>query len=194
MKVSIIAKLDDNWFEFETPHTKLKSILNHLKQIKGTKFVKRIMESKCKYILVDSTGMFAPITLREDVVLEEFRKFDNLLVIEDITGKGGAIVSAIGSAALVTAQGALTTLGTFVAAAINIAISIALQFIIQALSPSPEFNTDPAASQADQRLSNLYNGVPLIRHQGGVCPMVFGRPYCGGVLISAGIYTSDVVA
>jgi hypothetical protein len=190
MKVSIIAKLDEDWFEFETSQTKLRSILNHLKQLKGIKYVKELMKKPCKFILTDSTGRFTPIALREEVLLEEFNKFDGLLILRDIEGSGGAIVAAIGSTALVTAEGALTTLGMFVASAINIAISIGLQFLIQVLSPTPEFANDPANSQ--KGISNLYNGAPLIREQGGVCPLVFGRPYCGGVLLSSGLTTSDV--
>jgi predicted phage tail protein len=196
MKVRVVAKLDRDWFEFDTKQTKLRSILNHLKQLKGSKYVNKITIGKYKYILHDSTGMFAPIALAESVALQEFNKFDNLFIIEDIVGSGEAIVLAMGSAALTTAAtagttAALTILGAVVATAINLAISIALQFIIQALSPSPEYNSDPAVSQASRKLSNLFNGVPLVREQGGVCPMVFGEPYCGGVLISVGLFTSE---
>lgn len=199
MKVSIIAKLDKDWFDFKTPHTTLKSILNHLKQLKDGWYVKRIIANRCKYILVDTTGIFAPIVIREEISLQNFNKFDSLLIIEDIQGSGAAIVMATENAALMTAATAttaasLTTLGMFVAATINIAISIALQYIIQALSPTPEFANDPAATQGAKQTSNLYNGAPLIREQGGVYPLVFGRTFCGGVLISSGIYTSDVVA
>jgi predicted phage tail protein len=72
-----------------------------------------------------------------------------------------------------------------------LAISTGLNMLMSALSPTPEFSQDPAAAQ---NKSNLFNGAPIVRNQGGSVPLIFGNPYCGAVLISSGAFTEEVTA
>ena len=173
--------------EIETSFTSLRSILNHIKQLQGAEFTAELVANQAKYVLIDSTNRLKPVALSYELTLQDFSMFDTLLIVRDIEGEGEAIaVGAFGMTA-----GAVST--AIVGAVINIALSIALSYAIQALSPTPEFNTDPAATQVDVRTSNLFNGAPLIREQGGITPLIFGCPFAGGVLISTGITTSDSI-
>lgn len=184
MLVRIVRGLTDV-IEVETSFTSLRSILNYLKQLYGEEFTKELMEQEYKYVLVDSTNRLNPVAIGYEIALQDFSMFDSLILTKDVSGEGDAIAGVIlQGAGGATAQAAL-------GAVINVGLAIALSYAIAALSPTPEFNTDPSTSQSDARTSNLFNGAPLIREQGGCAPLVFGHPFCGGVLISTGVTTSD---
>jgi len=61
--------------------------------------------------------------------------------------------------------------------------------IAMALSPTPEFDEDPA--EALKKTSSLFKGSPNIREEGGSVPYACGEAHVGGVLISAGMYAED---
>lgn len=190
MLVRIVRGLTEV-IEVETSFTSLRSILNYLKQLYGEEFTKELMEQEYKYVLVDSTNRLNPVAIGYEIALQDFSMFDTIFLVKAVAGDGGAVATAIGMTVVQAGVTTLTLAGQIVASIINVALSIALSYAIQALCPTPEFSQDPAASQAETRASNLFNGIPLLREQGGITPLVFGSPFCGGVLISTGITTSD---
>lgn len=173
--------LQGQYAEVETSFTSLKSIFNYLSWHYPE--LAACSKQACKYIMLDSTEKLPSVALHPSLIGQDLGKYDTLVVTDEVAGSGELVAAGLGF-----------TVGTFaytaVAVVVNIAITIGLNFAMQALAPSPEFNSDPAATQTDNLTSNLFNGIPLIREQGGITPLVFGNPFCGGVLISAAIVTS----
>lgn len=191
MKVSVIRSHDDV-LSVDLPVSDIKSVLAGLKFQFGEELTDDILNNQYKYVLMREDDPESAIALSPEVLGSSFEGYDTLIVARDIEGSGEWIAIAIGGAlATTTAAGAvvLTTAGMIVAAVINIAISIGLSFLMSALSPTPEFASDP--TEAQKKTSALFNGAPIIREQGGIVPWVFGAPYCGGVLISSGVSSED---
>lgn len=184
VKVAISLR---NTEEFSIEASDLRSILNYLKYLKGPEYTKAIMDGNFKYVLMDSKNQIEPIGLLPEVLLSDFGDYDTLCIIHEVCGEGTAILLAIGAAAYL--GGAAFSI---VAAVINIVISIAVSFIMSLLSPTPEFSSDPSLA-VNNKQSSLFKGAPLIREQGGSVPIIFGNPFCGGVLISSGVSTEDVI-
>jgi len=172
--------------KFEFAASSLKEVLMMLKLRKGGEFTEKLMQTNYKFILFDSAGKLEPIGLIPEVLFSEIKDYDTLIIFPELKGEVSAAVVAgvIGVAAT-------SATAVIVAAVINIVISIAISFIISLISPTPEFSSDP--SQAQLKQSSLFNGAPLIREQGGSVPLVFGNPFAGGVLISSGVSTEDVI-
>lgn len=189
MKVNVVLSLR-NVDKFEIDTTGIKNILSYIKNIKGETYINNLMEGNFKYILTDSTEKLKPIALMPEVIFSDFTGYDNIYIIHEICGEGTAILIAIGAASSATAIGASIPL-SIAALTINLAISIAISFVISLLSPTPEFSSDPGL--VDRKQSNLFEGAPLIREQGGSVPIIFGKPFFGGVLISSGISTEDII-
>lgn len=170
----------------ETPYNHLKEILSFLKLTKGKEFTDSLINTNYVYMLEDAEGTIIP--LHPEVILSELPKNSTLIALPEVLGHGTAIVIALGIAGSTAA--AITVTGAIVAAIINIVISLAITFLISLLSPTPEFSDDP--SQAQLKQSNLFNGAPMLRNQGGSVPIVYGNPFAGGVLISSGVSTEDI--
>jgi predicted phage tail protein len=165
----------------------IRQVLAGIKHILGNELRDKIASNEMYLILEDSKGLIPSICLANNVISSEFTGFDTLHIVPNIDGEGGAIVAFVAGAAF-----AASTAGVIVAAVINIGIAIAIGVIMDAISPTPSFSNDPSATQSARKLeSNLYNGAPNIREQGGSVPLVFGRPNFGGVLISAGITAEE---
>lgn len=177
--------------EFDIEATGIKTILNYLKMVKGAEYTTRLMEGGFKYVLADSNEKLEPIGLVPEVMFGEFLGYDTLYIIHEVCGEvtvaivGGAVLGATG-----VVIGATTAF--VLAAVINMVIAIAISFIISLLSPTPEFSSDPSQS-VDRKQSSLFNGAPMIREQGGIVPIVLGNPFAGGVLISSGVTTEDII-
>jgi predicted phage tail protein len=196
MKVDVFKTVNDrDQFDFEV--TSIKEVLNALTLHCGTDYVDSLIDGSYKFILFTENDSKAPIYLMPEVVFTELSGYDQLVLIPEVKGATGAeIALAIGgalTATTVTATGAtvvtLTTLGTVVAATINVAMAVGLSLAMQALSPTSEFSNDP--SDAQRKQSSLFNSSPIIREQGGSVPIVYGNPYCGGVLIASSITTAE---
>ena len=198
MKVKVFEDLN-SFEEFEFEVSTIKEILSGLKLHKGKEFTDKIIENNCKYILLPKDDEGKPVALVPDVVLADISEYETLLIIPEINGEVSAAVVAgalygAGAAAAVTAGTAtltVTLVSYAVAAVINIAISMALNMIMSLLSPTKEFSpsSDPASGQKNN--SNLFNGAPLIREQGGSVPLAFGEGFAGGVLISSSLTTVE---
>lgn len=178
--------------DFSVDANDIRSILNYLKHVKGSEYVHAITQGQFKYVLMDSTEKLEPIGLMPEVIFSTFEGYDTLYIIHEVCGEGTAILVAVGAAASAAAVSASIALSA-IALIINVVISIAISFIINLLAPTPEFSSDPAQAQANNKQSSLFNGAPLIREQGGIVPIIFGNPFCGGVLISSGVSTEDVI-
>ena len=197
MQVQVVQSLNNiDIFNFDVSN--VKEVLMMLKHQKGQEYTDNIIKNKFKYVLLDSLGIEEPLALREEVIFSAIAPYDTICIIADIEGEvtvsvGVAIVGylASASAATIATSAALTLATIAVTAAINIAIAFAVSFVISLLSPTPEFSSDP--SQAQLKQSNLFNGAPLIREQGGIVPLIYGNPFCGGVLISSGLTTEETI-
>jgi predicted phage tail protein len=167
----------------------IKEVLSLLKLLKGNDYINNLLNNEHYFILMDSNNPESAVALNPEVIFSEFDSFDTLFIVPNLEGDIGAVVAGaiLGAAAAGTA--AFVAITIIVDVIVAIAISMALNLIMQALSPTPEFSKDP--SQAQQNVSNLFNGAPVIREQGGSVPLVFGNPYCGGVLISSGIFSEE---
>ena len=188
-----LAEID----EFDIAESKIQGILNAIKSIKGSEYTDKILEGKFSYIVGKSLEDKEPIVLLPDVILSDLSDFSILYIIADISGSEpisatmilSASIAMTGSLAVDAAVAGLIALVANIS--ILAAAGFALSSIMSALSPTPTFSSDPAQTQSKQ--SSLFNGAPLIREQGGSVPMVFGSPYCGGVLISSSITTADIL-
>lgn len=172
--------------EAEVQGATLPVLLNGLKQAVGKQVTDFVTQNVMKYVLVDTSGRKKPVGLCKEVAFGEFKGFDRLVVCEEGSVVEGSLPVAFVMAALALESVLVGTLVTF---AINLAIGFALNMIMSLLSPTPTFGDDPANTQAT---SSLFENAPLIRKQGGSCPLIFGSPYCGGVLINIKISSSDV--
>jgi len=176
--------------EFEVSATSLKEVLNFLKHTEGASLTDELLHNKFKYVLADSTNKEEPIALRPEVVWSEFGTYDILFIVPEVSGEVTAAVLIPILAGLTEYTLVIATVAAFV---INTAIAIGISALISLISPTPEYDNDPSRAQANLKQSNLFNGAPLIREQGGIVPIIFGNPYCGGVLISSGASTEDII-
>jgi hypothetical protein len=119
-----------------------------------------------------------------------------VLILPDV-GAGipvAAVAAGFGaaaSAAVAAGTISMTTIAIYaVTAIINIGLSIGLNMLMNALSPTQSFdnNTNPA----EHKTSNLFNSTKLVRGQGGSVPVVFGAPHCTGVLIGSSISSIEI--
>lgn len=183
MRVEVFHDIN-NFDSFDLSIGSVREALNALTLHKGADYVEAIINDKHKFVLYALDGSREPVYLSPEVVFSPFEGFDGLMIVPEIGGEvtAAAVAGVIGVAA--TSWTAI-----IVAAVINLAISVALSVVVQMLSPTIEFSNDPAFAQQNQ--SSLFNGAPIIREQGGSVPIVFGNPYCGGVLISSGVTTAE---
>ena len=172
----------------------VKEVLSLIKLQKGAEYLDQLMSQDYKFILANSNTFEDSIALNTDVLFSTFDNYDTLFLVKDIDGNEPVSVGSFMLAAFTAATGVeVAGLSTFVVGMIgSIAIGagmIGLNMIMSALSPTPEFSSDPAAKQNS---SALFNGAPIIRNQGGSVPLVFGNPYAGAVLISSGVFSEEV--
>jgi len=196
MLVKVFNSLSDI-DEFTIEETSIQSILNSIKFIKGKDYTDKIIENRFSYIVGKSLEDKEPVVLVPEVILTDLSDFKVLYIIAEISGSEpisatmvlSASIAMTGSLAVSAAvAGAIALVANL---AILAAVGFAISSVMSALSPTPTFSSDPSQTQSKQ--SSLFNGAPLIREQGGSVPMVFGSPYCGGVLISSSITTADML-
>lgn len=194
MKVKVFEGVND-FYEMDLQINSVREVIAGIKLHKGAEFARNVVEGKYKYILIPKNEEEKPIALIPDVILSDVSGFKELLIIKDVEGEVKAAMIAPLVGASVAASGAIVgsaaaiALTYTVTAIINIAISIALNMIMSLISPTKEFSSDPSSAQRNN--SNLFNGAPLIREQGGSVPLAFGYGFAGGVLISSSLTTSE---
>jgi hypothetical protein len=178
----------EQYGEKELEVENLNQLLAGLKFLCGHEFSQELMKATCYFILTkkDSPENFLP--LRPDLGITDFGEFDTLLIIPEVSGDIPvpllliAAVSSLTGLSAATAGAALATIG-------NMLIATALSAVVQLISPTPEFKSDPSNSQS--RRSSLFNGPATITEQGGSVPLVYGNPFCSGVVISSGLTNEE---
>ena len=192
-KLNVVILSGENPEVFELFASNIKEVVSLLRLQKGDTFADELLNNNYKFVLADSTREDSFVALVPEVVFSTFEGFDVLFIAPDISGE-----EPISTAWLAAAMAVASTTGMTLATTLMImntiallAISTGLNMLMSALSPTPEFSQDPAAAQ---NKSNLFNGAPIVRNQGGSVPLIFGNPYCGAVLISSGAFTEEVTA
>lgn len=183
MQVNIIRAHDDV-LSIDLQADNIKSILSGLKLHFGQALTDSLLSDGYRYVLLNKDAPESAVAVVPEVMMSPFTGYDTLVIVRDIDGEATA-------AGVAGYLGVSLFWGAVIAIAINIAVSIAISAIMQAISPTPEFSSDPATAQASNKRSALFNGAPVIREQGGVVPWILGAPYCGGVLISSGVSSED---
>jgi predicted phage tail protein len=193
-KLNVVILSGENPEVFELFASNIKEVVSLLRLQKGDSFADELLNNNYKFVLADSTREDSFVALVPEVVFSSFEGFDTLLIVPEIEGKTGIELAGMAAVAgaLASATGMSLATALFIVNTITMmAISIGLNMLMSALSPTPEFSQDPAAAQ---NKSNLFNGAPIVRNQGGSVPLIFGNPYCGAVLISSGAFTEEVTA
>jgi len=187
MLVRIVRTLEDIE-EINSAGTCLKEVLSLLP--KDT--LEDLKEYTLHFILTDSTGTLDTVELNPDIADTSFKGYDTLHLIRDVEGEFTAAIlaSTIAGAGMVPAAGLAGIGWTIGAMALNLALSLAVSAVIQALTPTQTFKGDASSLQNSP---SLYNNAPLVREQGGSVPLICGEPFCGGVLISSSLSTSETV-
>ena len=180
MKVTIIK--GDEITADDLAITDIRSCLSLLKMRYGQRFTDELLENSYKFILRDNSEKLSPIALTPEVITSDMAAYDELYIIQDLGGE-------VPAAALVGVMGLGSTGAIFAAAAINLALSFALNMVMSALSPTNTFDSDPSANQ---KTSNLFNGGVATTEAGGSVPYLFGNFYgSAGVVISASVETTE---
>jgi predicted phage tail protein len=195
MKVKLFKNLND-CDEFETSLTDIRDILSFIKLRTSKEFLENFLARKYKYVLYSEVEGIEPVALEPEIITSTLSIYDTLLIIPEFEGEIPAVaVAGIIGVGTVTASGVLVAttaqliLIYAITAIVNIAISLAISMITQALSPTQEFASDPAMAQTKQ--SSLFNGAPIIREQGGIVPLCYGEGFAGGVLISSSLTSTQ---
>lgn len=190
-KLNVVFLKGENPEVFELFASNIKEVVSLLRLQKGDEFVNEFLDNKYKFVLANSKEEDNFVALVPEVVFSTFEGYDILFIVPEVEGKEPITVAwtaAAMSIASTTGMTVATTLMIMNTIAL-MAASIGLNMLMSALSPTPEFSQDPAATQ---NKSNLFNGAPIVRNQGGSVPLIFGNPYAGAVLISSGSFTEEV--
>ena len=177
---------------FDVHGNSIKELLSIISISKGDEFIAEIVENNYKFILANSSTLDdkdSYVPLMPEVLFTEFTGYDTLFIIADIEGNEPISITVTAAAAMGLTGAAATAAAWAMTAVIMMAVSMGMSMLMSAISPTPEFSKDPAATQ---NKSNLFNGAPIIRDQGGSVPLIFGNPYAGAVLISSGAFTEEV--
>jgi predicted phage tail protein len=190
-KLNVVILSGENPEVFELFASNIKEVVSLLRLQKGDTFADELLNNNYKFVLADSTREDSFVALVPEVVFSSFEGFDTLLIVPEIEGNEPISITVAAAAAMGLTGTAAMVAAYVMTAVIYMAVSIGLNMLMSALSPTPEFSQDPAAAQ---NKSNLFNGAPIVRNQGGSVPLIFGNPYCGAVLISSGAFTEEVTA
>ena len=194
INVCFIDSAEQNNFSSILYASSLREVLSLLELQRGKDFINYLLSNEFKFVLLNKENPEEAISLSPEVILTDFSRYDTFVILKDIKGEdpatiGMAILTFLVDAGVVSSVAlpmwAVTAIGMVAIGGIMVGASM----LMQALSPTPEFSSDPAAVQ---NKSNLFNGAPIIRDQGGIVPLIFGNPYCGAVLISSGITSEEV--
>jgi len=186
MEIKIYGELREQCPDVHLEVANIQQTLAGLKQVHGQGVSDHLLSNKFHYLLASEGDPEKLVPLTESLLTMPFKQFDVLLIIPDV--EGDIWVIAILGVALFAVESAIVA--SIIVAVINIAVAIALGFLMQMLSPTPEFGSDPS-EEAVRKDSSLFHGAPNIIEQGGSVPYGAGFAHCGGVLISAGIYSED---
>jgi predicted phage tail protein len=192
MKVKVFENVNE-FFELDLQISSVREAISGIRLHKGKEFAERVAGGKYKYILIPENESEKPIALLPDVIFSEVNGFKELIIFKDVEGEVKAamiapIIAGAGATMATVTVGQAILIYT-VTAIVNMAISMALNMVMSLISPTKEFSSDPSSAQRNN--SNLFNGAPLIREQGGSVPLAFGYGFAGGVLISSSLTTTE---
>lgn len=194
MIVNLLRDYEKGFETIKIPYSNIRQILAYIKFVRGVEVSNDILNNEYCYLVSKNGGK--PVELLKEVILSDLSDYDTLYIIKSINGEVPvALVAAAfygtgaAGAAAFAAAGTMATIGVYaLAAVINIGLSIGLQYLMNALSPTPH-TKDPV--QAQQNVSNLFNGARIINEQGGVVPLAYGECFAGGTLISSSVTTAQ---
>lgn len=184
--------------EYSIEALNMKEVLLGLEFQESIEFVHNILYKP--YIFILKTFEGKAIVLNKECFLINLDQFKELFIFPEVKGSDptGITEAAIISAAIdaSVAVGGDSLIAAFVinnaaiiaSTIVYAGVSAGLMGIMQLLSPTTSFSTDPAAAQ---KKSSLFNGAPIITEQGGSVPLWLGESYAGGVLVSSGITTAE---
>jgi predicted phage tail protein len=127
-------------------------------------------------------------SIKEEFLHVPFGKVKDVYLVHDVEGAGieTALVAffvEMGASAAVAA-----TLATI---SINLAVSVVLGVVAQALAPSPDTSGN-GNEKPEERGSLIFNGAVNTEAQGGALPVVYGQCLTGSVVISAGVTDEEI--
>jgi len=185
MKINLVNMQDDYNQGFDLEASNISQVLAGLKGMIGLDRHSDIMTSPYGYLLRSGEDIICMDGRLMDMDLSEY---DELIIVRETEGEAVALGGYLISTFAIT--GAVAVAATY--AISFIVVGVAIGALMSALSPTPQFNSDPSAAQAEHLSSSLFNGPPNIREQGGSVPLIYGTAYAGGVLIAGSVKTEDV--
>ena len=108
-------------------------------------FVKQLMDENYKFVLSDSSNPEKAIALSDVVIFSDFNGYDTLFILKDIEGDepvsiGTWMAVTLSSWGFGTAAGFVLTNAAIFGSIAMMAVSIGLNMLMSALSPTPEFS------------------------------------------------------
>jgi predicted phage tail protein len=195
MFIKIYSTVND-FIEFETALKDTREIFNSIKHTYGEDVTDSILYAEHLFIgtIGERADALTPTTLFSDIGL-----YEELHIIPKVEGNEPITATMVMAASISVTSALGVTGGTIlmsaaVASAIavvaNVAIAIGISMAVSAImTPDSHFGSDPAQAQ---KQSKMFNTALTINEQGGSVPLTYGNPFCGGVLISSGITSSDI--
>jgi|694.fasta_scaffold09844_4 predicted phage tail protein len=194
MLVRIYRTLNE-CINFETDLTDTREIFNSIKYTYGEDIIDSLLYAKHVFVgtIGERVDALTPSTLFSDLTL-----YEELYIIPKVEGAEPITATMVMSASISATSAVGVTGGTIlmsagvasaIAAVANLAIGIGISMCVSALmSPTNTFGSDAARSQ---KSSTMFNSAVTITEQGGSVPLTYGNPFCGGVLISSGLTSTD---
>lgn len=171
---------------FELQSTDLRQLLSELTYRLGDERTQILYKTPMYYVLGKRTSNEL-LLVNPKFPLFDFGQYDVLHFVPEVSGDipVPVIVAAlayIGATVPAWAAKLITII-------VNTVLMVAVGAVVNLLSQTPEFSSDPA--QAQLQKSSLFNGVRQTNEQGGPVPLVYGQPFMSGVPISIGLYNEQ---
>jgi len=188
MLVSFFGNLD-KYQQVDLSISNLPQLVAGCRHVHGDELAEILLKNEHIYILQKGDEL---ISIHPQMALSNFDDYHSIMIVPKIEGDTGVeeiallIIAAISAGGI---EGAI--IGAIIEAVIDVAIALAIGAVVQLITPTHSFKSDPAIAQSKKGQSSLFNGAPNIREQGGSVPMCFGTCHAGGVLISAGVTTEE---
>ena len=171
---------------FELQSTDLRQLLSELTYRLGDERTQILYKTPMYYVLGKRTSDEL-LVIDPNFPLFEFGQYDVLHFVPEVSGDIPIPLIIMGVIASISSFTGISV-GTLVLV-MNTVIFTAISAVVQLLSATPEFSSDPA--QAQLQKSSLFNGVRQTNEQGGPVPLVYGQPFMSGIPISVGLYNEQ---
>ena len=170
---------------FELSATDLRQLLSELTYRLGDERTQILYKTPMYYILGKRTSDEL-LVVDPNFPLFEFGQYDVLHFVPEVSGDIPLAFIAVAMAAIGVTNAVAVSIASIV---INTVLMVAVGAVVNLLSQTPEFSSDPA--QAQLQKSSLFNGVRQTNEQGGPVPLVYGQPFMSGIPISVGLYNEQ---